>query len=62
MSSLTERLVREIRETEAAFPDAVVIGTLRGRMDMIQMYLETESDPARAVARIREILEQRYRE
>ena len=61
MSSYADRLIREIRETESSHANALVIGTLRGRMDVIQMYLETESDPARAVERIREILAQGYR-
>ena len=58
----SERIVREVREAETRltgtqeWADAMVIGTLRGRLDAIQMEVEIAMDPDRALARIMEVL------
>lgn len=57
-----ERLIAEIRATETDFADAVIIGTLRARLDLVKMILDLDSgSPEKALEQIRGIIERPYR-
>lgn len=57
-----EGLIAEIRATETDFVDAVIIGTLRARLDMIRMELELgRGDPEKSLTLIRNIIDRPYR-
>jgi hypothetical protein len=61
MAQWVDTLVNEIRATETDYVDAKVIGTLRGRINTVQLYIETETDPAKALEHVKRILTMSYK-